>query len=179
MEKEKKGIRCSYAVLVIILFAALAFVTDYAIIERKTRTCNCPKCSVSENTTNDSKGYVGEYTYSNVDQETGIEIEKVLALSSDGTFYIEELSTSKQYFYGTYEVSDNKIVLNYMFRWGNDEGNYNRINNEKSELSIKDSVISGSIDYRSNDIINTYTKTSDSVSLSKDFINDIVNTYGL
>lgn len=50
MEKEKKGIRCSYAVLVIILFAALAFVTDYAVIERKTRTCDCPKCSISEKT---------------------------------------------------------------------------------------------------------------------------------
>ena len=34
-KKEKKTIKCSYAVLVIILFAALAFVTDYAFIERK------------------------------------------------------------------------------------------------------------------------------------------------
>lgn len=44
MEKERKTIKCSYAVLVIVLFAALAFVTDYAIIERKTRSCSCPKC---------------------------------------------------------------------------------------------------------------------------------------
>ena len=49
MEKEKKKISCSYAVLVIILFAALAFVTDYAIIERKMIKCNCPKCEVTTN----------------------------------------------------------------------------------------------------------------------------------
>lgn len=49
MEKEKKTIKCSYAVLVIILFAALAFVTDYAIIERKMNKCNCPKCGVVTN----------------------------------------------------------------------------------------------------------------------------------
>lgn len=49
MEKEKKKISCSYAVLVIILFAALAFVVDYAIIERKMNKCNCPKCEVTTN----------------------------------------------------------------------------------------------------------------------------------
>ena len=49
MEKEKKKISCSYAVLVIILFAALAFVVDYAVIERKMNKCNCPKCEVTTN----------------------------------------------------------------------------------------------------------------------------------
>ena len=57
-KKEKKTIKCSYAVLVIILFAALAFVTDYAFIERKMNKCNCPKCEatnkevISDNTDN-------------------------------------------------------------------------------------------------------------------------------
>ena len=45
MEIERKGIRCSYSVLVIILFAALAFVVDYAVIERKMNKCSCPDCS--------------------------------------------------------------------------------------------------------------------------------------
>jgi len=48
-KKEKKTIKCSYAVLVIILFAALAFVTDYAFIERKTSKCDCPKCEATNN----------------------------------------------------------------------------------------------------------------------------------
>ena len=48
-KKEKKTIKCSYAVLVIILFAALAFVTDYAFIERKISKCDCPKCEAANN----------------------------------------------------------------------------------------------------------------------------------
>ena len=50
MENEKKGIKCSYAVLVIVLFAALAFVVDYAVIERKLNKCSCPDCSAPVNT---------------------------------------------------------------------------------------------------------------------------------
>ena len=46
MEKEKKTIKCSYAVLVIILFAALAFVVDYAVIDRKVNKCSCPDCKL-------------------------------------------------------------------------------------------------------------------------------------
>ena len=48
-KKERKTIKCSYAVLVIILFAALAFVTDYAFIERKISKCNCHKCEAKNN----------------------------------------------------------------------------------------------------------------------------------
>ena len=48
-KKEKKSIKCSYAVLVIILFAALAFVTDYAFIERKISKCDCPRCEATNN----------------------------------------------------------------------------------------------------------------------------------
>lgn len=48
-KKEKKTIKCSYALLVIILFATVAFLTDYIIIDRKTRKCDCPKCEVTNN----------------------------------------------------------------------------------------------------------------------------------
>ena len=48
-KKEKNTIKCSYAVLVIILFAALAFVTDYAFIERKISKCDCPRCEATNN----------------------------------------------------------------------------------------------------------------------------------
>ena len=39
MEEKKRGFSCSYALLVVILCGALAFVTDYAIIESKTQRC--------------------------------------------------------------------------------------------------------------------------------------------
>ncbi|MGM9849870.1 MAG: hypothetical protein ACI31V_03115 [Bacilli bacterium] len=48
-KKEKKTIKCSYALLVIILFATVAFLTDYIIIDRKTRKCDCPKCEATSN----------------------------------------------------------------------------------------------------------------------------------
>lgn len=48
-KKEKKTIKCSYALLVIILFATVAFLTDYIIIDRKMNKCNCPKCEATNN----------------------------------------------------------------------------------------------------------------------------------
>lgn len=57
-KKEKKTIKYSYALLVIILFATVAFLTDYIIIDRKTSKCDCPKCEatnkevISDNTDN-------------------------------------------------------------------------------------------------------------------------------
>lgn len=48
-KKEKKTIKCSYACLVIILCATVAFLTDYIIIDRKTRKCDCPKCEITNN----------------------------------------------------------------------------------------------------------------------------------
>lgn len=49
MEKERKTIKCSYALLVIILFATVCFLTDYILISRKMNKCNCPKCEVTDN----------------------------------------------------------------------------------------------------------------------------------
>lgn len=52
MEEEKKGkktIKCSYALLVIILFATVCFLTDYIVIDRKFRKCDCPRCETTSN----------------------------------------------------------------------------------------------------------------------------------
>lgn len=57
-KKEKKTIKCIYVVLVIILFAALAFLTDYILIESKKKSSKYPKCEeknievISDNTDN-------------------------------------------------------------------------------------------------------------------------------
>jgi hypothetical protein len=194
MENNNKGIMSLLIVLVVlltslcVLFATgtIEFTKDNNKINSSTNNGSVIDNNVKDDAKNEMtsdqgniNSYIGEYTYSNIAQETGIEIKVMLALASDGTFYIEELETMKQYFYGTYEIAGDKLVLNYMFRWANDQGNYNRINNEKSELSIKENTVYGSLDYRSNDIIHTYTKTSENVTLSKEFINDIIKTYGL
>ncbi len=62
MEKEKKTIKCSYAVLVIILFAALAFVTDYAFIQNKMNKCSCPDCEIKNNDIKEDTTIVNDNT---------------------------------------------------------------------------------------------------------------------
>ena len=112
MEREKKGFRCSYAVLVIILFAALAFVTDYAIIERKMNKCSCPDCNASENSKSD---YVQKYlqyiSYSN----DGRELRTFeIILNSDGTAERNSIGIDSDSFKwtGYYRfISEDKIVL--------------------------------------------------------------------
>ena len=47
--KEKKRINSNYGILVILLFAIVSFLTDYIVIERKLRVCECPKCEITNN----------------------------------------------------------------------------------------------------------------------------------
>ena len=74
---EKKGIKCSYAVLVCILFAALAFVVDYSIIERKTSKCNCTDCETVNNevisdAVEENEYPIFNYYYENYKQDGGV-----------------------------------------------------------------------------------------------------------
>ena len=174
MENNNKGIMSLLIVLVVLLTSLCVLFATGTIKfsssdSNKQSSSTLNNNSANKNSTNDNtentvddgqktnSSYIGEYVYSNTSQETGIEIKVILALANDGTFYIKEMGTMKQYFYGTYEINGDKLVLSYMFRWANDQGNYDRINNEKSELSIQNNSINGSIDYRSNDIVNTYS----------------------
>lgn len=138
-KKEKKTIKCSYAVLVIILFAALAFVTDYAFIERKISKCDCPKCEatnnevisgdiedkdntdntqVTENQTYSYEDIAGVYNY---DDSIGQSYIK-LYLYTDGSYYYQ---TSIKYVSGIggyYTIKGNEIILNSIFTHGSDIG---------------------------------------------------------
>ena len=112
---EKNGIRCKYSVLVIILFAALAFVADYSIIERKTKTCNCP-----------SNNCVNEYDYEqiagyyDVDFTFNSDIEGLsragvhLYLYDDGTFSYRYSYPAPYGKIGNYIIKGKTIVLNYI-----------------------------------------------------------------
>jgi hypothetical protein len=155
MENEKKGIKCSYAVLVIILFAALAFVVDYAVIERKMNKCNCPDCSATNTnvvTDDSTKTYsyadlAGHYKVEFMDlvDEFGNNIDSIynLYLYSDGTFYYTHLLNSSLGQIGTYTIDGNNIVLNTFFSHGGDIGTgvsftVNNISfNNNYEISVK------------------------------------------
>ena len=118
---EKKGIRCSYALLVIILFAALAFVTDYSYIQNKTH-----KCSVSSNV-NKYEDYVAKVKSERllmadkgISMTSGVDNSLVgdylVTLSSDGLLSIKYSDELDSRF-----ISDG--VLNYyLINTGQDVG---------------------------------------------------------
>ena len=149
MEKEKKKISCSYAVLVIILFAALAFVVDYAVIERKMNKCNCPKCEVTTNneekdepiTNNensnehvnensekmkyDYKDVAGHYRYSDSDGSTDFYFYE------NGTviYYYEDYYLKSQGYrggsggyLGSFFINHNKIESSILFEYYDEAG---------------------------------------------------------
>ena len=138
---EKKTIKCSYAVLVIALFATVAFLSDYIIIDRKTRTCYCPKCEESnngvisgnienkDNTDNtqviENKKYtyediVGIYYTNAVITGEGKEFDEDfdLILNDDYTFVYELTFPSGHRIYGNYVIDGDTIILNYLYHQG-------------------------------------------------------------
>ena len=160
---EKKGIRCSYAVLVIILFAALAFVTDYAIIERKMNKCICPKCEVTINneekdepiTNNENSNehvnednmngeftkftytsLSGKYTSDSWDKDTYI------VFNNDGTWngnfnFCEGYADAS----GKYEIDGSNIIINAYESYNEVEVNGEKIKTSQfmpSKISIID-----------------------------------------
>ena len=153
-KKEKKTIKCSYAVLVIILFAALAFLTDYIVIDRKTRKCDCPKCEttnnevisgdienkdntdntqVTENKTYSYEDIVGVY-YSNVTISTSLDGSETtnddidLILNDDYTFVYEFTYPSGHRIYGNYVINGDSIILNYLYSTGIADASVRSIN---------------------------------------------------
>lgn len=80
------------------------------------------------------------------------------------------------YFYGYYEINGNKLQLNYKFRWANDQGNYNLIDNVIKEVEINNSVVSGSIFYDSEQEYEL-AKRSENITIVKDFNERILTTY--
>lgn len=163
MEKERKKISCSYAVLVIILFAALAFVTDYAIIERKMNKCNCPKCEVTTNneekdepiTNNENSNehvnednmngeftkftytsLSGKYTSDSWDKDTYI------VFNNDGTWngnfnFCEGYADAS----GKYEIDGSNIIINAYESYNEVEVNGEKIKTSQfmpSKISIID-----------------------------------------
>ena len=138
MEKEKKKISCSYAFLVIILFAALAFVVDYAVIERKMNKCNCPKCeAITNNEEKEESITNNENSNEHVNEEKKYSYEDVAGhyrysdnnVSDD--FYFYENGTVIYYginefgpggYLGSYYIEQNKIMTSILFEYYNEDG---------------------------------------------------------
>lgn len=140
-KKEKKTIKCSYAVLVIILFSVMAFLTDYIVIDRKTRKCDCPKCEATnnevisrdiedkDNTDNEQVTENEVYSYEDIfgvyystvifDPEiSAYEMDIRLSLNDDYTFVYEHSYPSGHRYYGNYIIDGDSIILNYLYSQG-------------------------------------------------------------
>ena len=121
MENKKKGFSCSYALLVVILCGALAFVTDYAIIESKTQRCGGSVINVDDAQVTEKKysyediaGHYDGYPME-VDNDT---IVSSITFYPNGTYsygYLPALHTI-----GNYIIEDNKIYMNDILSVGSD-----------------------------------------------------------
>lgn len=159
-EKRKKYIGSNYGILIILLFVIVCFLTDYTIIDKKTRACKCSKCEftsnevISDNTDNTQvtekqygyKDVAGHYTarFDFLDDGYGNEVSSIyhLYLYNDATFYY---TRSLHYItgkIGTYTISKNNISLNVLFSHGSDIGMgvfFDTINmsfNDNYEISV-------------------------------------------
>ena len=99
--------------MVIILFAALAFVTDYVIIERKTRKCECAKCDATNN--------------------------EVISDNTDSTQVTEE---NKQIWNEHYSIKCSRIENGLCFINNNDYEIVLSVNNGIEQIKIDDNVFS-------------------------------------
>lgn len=132
--------------------------------------------TVDNNTLEENDTYVGEYTYTKNYEDNNVEYKATLSLEKDGTFYIKETATMKKYYYGTYEVFGDTLKLNYIFEWANAKDSYSTMN-KKVECSIKNNTISSTKNVFSSEKDITLTKTSNNITIAKEFIDDIVTTY--
>ena len=185
-KKEKKTIKCSYAVLVIILFATVAFLTDYIIIDRKTRKCDCPKCEATnnevisgdiENKDNTDNTQVTEnqtYSYEDiagvyhalVTNQDGQEFSLFLTLNDDYTFVYNYSVASGNVIYGNYIIDNDKIVLNSLFVSGHGDASV-RYHGKKFVIDIisSDQVVDNSgskVGFGNGDDINNIVLNKDS-----------------
>lgn len=150
MEKEKKKISCSYAVLVIILFATVCFLTDYIVIERKLNKCNCPKCEAI--TKNGEKEDVFNYSYQNIagmyeyDDPTGESYIK-LYLYTDGSYYYQKTVKFAMGEGGYYTINGDMINLNFVFTHGSDIGRTVIFKESKLQISEDGIVVDKNLEF--------------------------------
>lgn len=104
---------------------------------------------------------------------------------NDGTFYTKETATSAHYYYGTYEINNNEITLNYQFSMGNAQGSYGKYDkvisipykiNEDNSITFENTTVKfehGETYFAEG---KTLIKTSDDCNIIKDFTDLIISS---
>ncbi len=128
--EEKKSKGCSYGLLIIVLCATIAFLTDYIVIDRKLRENSSGNVVDSNNTViDDNGGSINTYETITQDELVGL---------LENQLYI---------FYGKKSLTDitnqNKLSLALHLMGNNDMGNlYDSITSSQLEAAFNTSIIS-------------------------------------
>ena len=187
-KNNNKGV-IALLIVIIVILAVLCVLLATGTINFKSNVTNTndtqtnssteTQSDTTANTQSTEKDYVGEYTYTEKAEDVDVEYKATLSLVNDGTFYIKETATMKHYYYGTYEVVGDKLKLNYTFNWANAQGSHGTMN-EQAECTISNGTITNTKNDKNvfaSDKDITLTKTSNDITLAKEFTNDILNTY--
>ena len=169
-KKNNNGILIGLLIGIIIMI--LIFV---GLVAAKTINFNSKEIA----TTSDLNSYVGEYTYTKEYEEDGVEYTATIDLLENGTFYTSESATSRVFYYGTYSINGNNLILTHLFNTPNVSGMANKINNTVTYTITQDGKITTSkaegLAFPSNDGV-TLTKSSNDCKVEKDFIDGLTNT---
>ena len=123
------------------------------------------------------KSYVGEYTFSTNNDD--VPYTSIIDLESDGTFYASQTGTMKNWYYGTYEITGDKLKLNYKFSTPAVQKMGEKLN-QTIEYNFENNTISGTE--------NEYTlfasgvnanlkKNSNQLNVKSDFLNSLIDMY--
>ena len=148
-------------------------------ISFKTNTTTDKEQLESKN--KDVSSYIGEYIYK---EEDSIPYTAIIDLMDNGTFYARETATSGVYYYGTYEINGNKLVLTNLFHTPNVAGMANKINNVTTYTITEDGKITTAVKDReelsfptNNVKAITLIKNSNECTIEKDFIDTLTKMY--
>ena len=182
MEKKNNSLVIILMGVIIVILAVLCvlFATNTISLNNDSNVLednNTNNSEVVDNNIQKKNSDVGEYTY------TSDNYSAMLDLLDDGTFYTKETSTSSVYFYGTYEIIDNKLKLNYLFKQSNAQGSCSKLNKIKeydinsdntitiSNISESDEALFGTAGTVENIIIK---KSSETFNIIDDFTNNAI-----
>lgn len=180
----KKRINSNYGILVILLFAIVAFLTDYIIIERKIRVCECPECETTSNEViSDNTQVIENQTYSYEDIAGYYTFKDMhYYLYSDGKFIAESKNDSYGYvgFIGNYIIENSKIVFNTSFTYSSSSDGtlYVRPNEFKGSINIygtneigREDISEGVQKYEKQANIDEYANKYDDLLKSEKIVN--------
>lgn len=180
MDKKNNSVIIILVLIIVILLVFLGLIMSGTISLNINSTGNNQTIKsnneIEEDIKKDDVSYVGEYTYKN-DSDLDVYYHATLDLLSNGTFYTKETETMTVYYYGTYEINNGTLKLNYQFEQANSQSSYNKLDITKEYTINSDNTITI---LKSEDVFGqrenmTLEKISDDCTIVTDFTNNFIS----